>query len=396
MPHHRARHTPLGAGTSCVVSSSRARRSPRRPRGRTSPSRPFGSGCAAGGPPRRRTARRWPAWSSAPVARTARRPACRPRRSNASASCAAGPAGARGGSPTRSAGRIRPSIRSCGAAAARGPSPARGRRSSATSGRAPASCCTWTSSASGCFQTPGHAVTGDRTTRSRRIGFEYVHSIVDDCSRLAYSEIHDDEKAPTVTAFTRRALDWFLEHGIVCERLMTDNAFTYVHNRTLEGAAARPRDRPPAHPALHAAHQRQGRALPTDAAARVGLRHGIRLKRRPPRLAATLGAPLQRATHPQCAQQSPSHRPRSGGHRARQLGRVIARTLMLGAVAVGLWSASAAVSTARALKRTIGRIVFAAPCGSGVRLCPSPRRSRARLNLTRFFDERRNLVRVEA
>ncbi len=85
----------------------------------------------------------------------------------------------------------------------------------------------------GRFQTPGHAVTGDRTTRSRRIGFEYVHSIVDDCSRLAYSEIHDDEKAPTVTAFTRRALDWFLEHGIVCERLMTDNAFTYVHNRTL-------------------------------------------------------------------------------------------------------------------------------------------------------------------
>jgi transposase InsO family protein len=59
-----------------------------------------------------------------------------------------------------------------------------------------------------------------------------VHSIVDDCTRLAYSEIHDDEKAPTVTAFTRRALDWFLDRGIVTERLMTDNAFTYVHNKT--------------------------------------------------------------------------------------------------------------------------------------------------------------------
>jgi hypothetical protein len=33
-----------------------------------------------------------------------------------------------------------------------------------------------------------------------------VHSIVDDCSRLAYSEIHPDETAATVTAFTRRAL----------------------------------------------------------------------------------------------------------------------------------------------------------------------------------------------
>jgi transposase InsO family protein len=85
----------------------------------------------------------------------------------------------------------------------------------------------------GKFTEPGHAATGDRRQRSRRVGFEYVHSIVDDCSRLAYSEIHDDEKAPTVTAFTRRALDFFLAHGVVAERLMTDNAFAYVHNRSL-------------------------------------------------------------------------------------------------------------------------------------------------------------------
>ena len=85
----------------------------------------------------------------------------------------------------------------------------------------------------GKFEAPGHAVTGDRTQRSRRVGWEYVHSIVDDCSRLAYSEIHDDERAATVTAFTRRALDFFLDHGIVAERLMTDNAFTYVHNKGL-------------------------------------------------------------------------------------------------------------------------------------------------------------------
>jgi transposase InsO family protein len=85
----------------------------------------------------------------------------------------------------------------------------------------------------GKFTEPGHKVTGDRTQRSRRVGWEFVHSIVDDCSRLAYSEIHDDEKAATVTAFTERALDWFLDHGIVAERLMTDNAWTYVHNRSL-------------------------------------------------------------------------------------------------------------------------------------------------------------------
>ena len=48
----------------------------------------------------------------------------------------------------------------------------------------------------GRFEEPGHAVTGDRRRRSRRVGWEYVHSIVDDCSRLAYAEIHDDERAP--------------------------------------------------------------------------------------------------------------------------------------------------------------------------------------------------------
>jgi transposase InsO family protein len=85
----------------------------------------------------------------------------------------------------------------------------------------------------GKFTEPGHKLTGDRRRRSRRVGWEYVHSIVDDCSRLAYSEIHDDEQAPTVTGFTERALDFFLGHGILAERLMTDNAFAYVNNRSL-------------------------------------------------------------------------------------------------------------------------------------------------------------------
>jgi transposase InsO family protein len=91
----------------------------------------------------------------------------------------------------------------------------------------------------GKFSEPGHKLTGDRARRSRRVGWEYCHSIVDDCSRLAYSELHDDERADTVTAFTTRALDWFLEHGIVAERLMTDNAFAYVNSRALRELLAR-------------------------------------------------------------------------------------------------------------------------------------------------------------
>lgn len=83
------------------------------------------------------------------------------------------------------------------------------------------------------FVVPGHAVTGDRTQTSAGAGFEYVHVIVDDCSRLAYAEVHDDEKGATVAAFSERALDWFLDRGIVAERLLTDNAWAYTKNKAL-------------------------------------------------------------------------------------------------------------------------------------------------------------------
>jgi transposase InsO family protein len=85
----------------------------------------------------------------------------------------------------------------------------------------------------GRFEAPGHALTGDRRRRSRRVGWEYVHSIVDDCSRLAYAEIHDDERAATVADFTRRAFGWFEGHGIGVERLMTDNHFSYTKSASL-------------------------------------------------------------------------------------------------------------------------------------------------------------------
>ena len=89
------------------------------------------------------------------------------------------------------------------------------------------------------FARPGHAVTGDRTKGSKGAGWEWVHTIVDDCSRLAYAEVHRDERADTVVAFTERALDWFGERGIVCERLLTDNHFSYTQSRSLRELLAR-------------------------------------------------------------------------------------------------------------------------------------------------------------
>jgi transposase InsO family protein len=95
------------------------------------------------------------------------------------------------------------------------------------------------------FLRPGHRVTGDRSQSLRgrsvetRVGYDYAHAIVDDHSRLAFVELHDDEKAATVTDFVQRALDFFAEHGIACKRLMTDNGFSYVKNRSLRELLAR-------------------------------------------------------------------------------------------------------------------------------------------------------------
>jgi transposase InsO family protein len=67
-----------------------------------------------------------------------------------------------------------------------------------------------------------------RTQRKARIGFDFVHSLVDDHSRLAYSEIHPDEKGPTCAGFLDRAAAYFAAHGITrIERVMTDNHFSY-------------------------------------------------------------------------------------------------------------------------------------------------------------------------
>jgi transposase InsO family protein len=87
------------------------------------------------------------------------------------------------------------------------------------------------------FTRPGHAVTGDRyrstAEKNRKVGWEFCHSIIDDHSRLAYTEIHPDEQAATVTGFVARALAFFAGHDMTARRLQTDNAWTYIHNRSL-------------------------------------------------------------------------------------------------------------------------------------------------------------------
>jgi transposase InsO family protein len=94
----------------------------------------------------------------------------------------------------------------------------------------------------GRFDRPGHRVTGDRyrsgAEKRARVGWEFCHSIIDDHSRIAYSELHRDEKAATVVAFTERALAFYAGLGIHPRRLQTDNAWTYTHNTALKALLA--------------------------------------------------------------------------------------------------------------------------------------------------------------
>jgi transposase InsO family protein len=79
----------------------------------------------------------------------------------------------------------------------------------------------------GGWRAHGRQATGrDRHSR-RQIGYEHVHSMVDDHSRLAYSEIHPSDDATAATAFLAGAIRFFAAHGIRIERILTDNAFVY-------------------------------------------------------------------------------------------------------------------------------------------------------------------------
>ena len=83
----------------------------------------------------------------------------------------------------------------------------------------------------GGWRVHGQAATKASKHRRPKIGYDYVHSLVDDHSRLAYSEVLPDEKGPTCAGFLARAAAFFAAHGITrIERLMTDNAWAYKHS----------------------------------------------------------------------------------------------------------------------------------------------------------------------
>jgi transposase InsO family protein len=78
----------------------------------------------------------------------------------------------------------------------------------------------------------GHRVHGrDKAHKPRskrgRTGYTYLHTAIDDYSRVVYTEALADESGRTAAAFWRRAFAWFAARGVVIERVLTDNHFSY-------------------------------------------------------------------------------------------------------------------------------------------------------------------------
>jgi transposase InsO family protein len=64
--------------------------------------------------------------------------------------------------------------------------------------------------------------------RNPKLGTAFVHTVLDDHSRVAYAEIHDDESAATAAGVLRRAVAWFADRGVTTiERVLSDNGSAY-------------------------------------------------------------------------------------------------------------------------------------------------------------------------
>lgn len=79
---------------------------------------------------------------------------------------------------------------------------------------------------------------GERPASRRGLGYDYIHSAVDDHSRLAYSENLPNEQGPTCAGFMMRAAEFFASHGITIHQVISDNAKNYIVSKHFASAIA--------------------------------------------------------------------------------------------------------------------------------------------------------------
>ena len=131
----------------------------------------------------------------------------------------------------------------------------------------------------------------------RKMGTAFVHTVIDDHSRVAYAEIHDDETAATAAAVLRRAVAWFAVRGVTVERVLSDNGSAYASHLWRDtcaelGITAQ------TNPPLPTADQRQDRTLPPHHGRRLGVQEVLQLRVRPPEQLCQHGSTSTTTTGP--------------------------------------------------------------------------------------------------
>jgi transposase InsO family protein len=94
--------------------------------------------------------------------------------------------------------------------------------------------------------------------------YAFVHTVIDDHSRVAYAEIHDDETASTATGVLSRTIRWLADRGVTVERVLSDNGSAYrshLWRDICEALAIKPKRTRPYRPQTNGKSERFHRTM---------------------------------------------------------------------------------------------------------------------------------------
>ena len=137
----------------------------------------------------------------------------------------------------------------------------------------------------GGWRTRGRGYPGEGA-KARMVGYRYLHSAIDDRTRIVYSEILDNEQASTAAGFWARAAAWYQSIGIP-RRAGHHRQRALLPLGTVAPGMRRDRDHREQDPALPAPNKRQNRAIPPDPLRGIGLHSALDLRN--PRARASTG-----------------------------------------------------------------------------------------------------------
>ena len=136
-----------------------------------------------------------------------------------------------------------------------------------------------------------------KRSSGRRVGYTHLHVAIDDYSRVAYVEAHDNETAATLVKFWRRAQDWFWSNNMAVDGVLHRQR-SELRLWCVRRAARRTHHRAPPHPTLPAPNQRQSRTLQPHPHRRIPLQLQVPIRNRTPHPPQTLDPRLQLSPTP--------------------------------------------------------------------------------------------------